>query len=905
MSNDPIVRWNWQEAGHVTNFMGYRTLLNQTYIAYGNYSIHLTIGNNIAVEEMWLDAYIEPELKDVMLVGVEYKPSASPLNIEVWIRGLEQNKTFPFYTWCRIDVGDGREPEIFSMISETVKQYTYVTDAANASLDVLCHNHVSSVSFNEEILLRTNISNLTVASVTDACTVGVPCAFIISMESGSHVSYIIDAADLSNTMEYRDPSRIASTVSFNFTHVYQSPNNYSLHVYAYNEHFQAQAVLVYPVIVQTPVPALKLEGQDTVVIPDGSTEFVLSGDSAGEPPSQVFCKWNFRTNDTETYYAVELMGKRSEKTNFTYERRDVGEPLIIGVECYNLVSTRNASFSFRVEEMIGRLNILPSAQFVIPGSNIEIQITLSVGSRVQFRIDYGDGTVNTIGHPQLFAVSEPVDTWHPYDAFGNYTVNVTAWNLVNTVTNVSEYLIIQNRVVNLSLAANESVLWPPGEVDYILELGQDQRELSDLHCIWHFDPSVQEYSYLKSLSQTTSYTHKHIFPRSAVGNATVKVNCSNLVSWQEIETVVEVVFDEVILGSLETRGSVLWANATVATLTIKRFGTYSCFRWDFGDGTEILYGVESCQTYALTDGLPFIEITIGQLNISVSHIYPDLGEYRISVYAFNHVSNDSLYANATIDDWPCEKPDVSFPAEYQSPLTIMRSEPLIFMGNVTVNCTKTTEYNVTLEVYTKDGQHLVAHASGFKAKEITFGAHTFQYGTYEIRYTAFLHLVHSVLNVEGMETQGIFEFEVTKTPLVVNIVHETKQWSPWNRTVIINAMDVTYDPDYPDDGDSLQYTWFCRLINETFSWDGLRVSRTPLLHMNGQRTNSLLGYGGCFGEGPGVLNFTSGKLKLDTQKLHVHTDYVLRVEVNRGDRWGYSEQTLSVGAADAPVIKLE
>ena len=906
MPGDPDVSWNWLEAGHVTSFMAHNLLLNWTYIAYGNYSIHLSIGNNMAVQERWLDGYIEPDLKDVMLIEAEYVPSASPLDIEIRMRVFEPNETFPFYTWCTIDTGDGSDPNMFTMISETLKHYTYLTEAANASLDVLCHNHVSSISLKEEIVLRTNISNLTVTSVKESCAVNTECAFVITMETGSHINYVINATDLSEPVKYRDPDRVASTSPYNFTYVYTSPGNYSLHVYAYNEHFDANAVLAYPVIVQVPVPDLKLEGHDVIAIPDGATVFVLRGIPTGKSPSQVFCTWNFRTNDTETYYSTEIMQKRPEKVNFTYDRSDVGEPTIIHVDCYNLVSRRNASFVSRVEETLDVLNILPFVKHGIPDAEMGIQLTLSAGSHVQFRVDYGDGTVDTIDHPQLFAVSEPVDTWHPYNATGNYTVNVIASNLVNTLREVSDELVIQNPVVNLSLSANASVLWPPGEVDYLLEAGQNQKELNDLHCVWHFDPSEEEYSYVESLTQGNPYQSQHIFPRSAIGNATIKVNCSNLVSWQERETVVEIVFDEVILGSLETDGSVLWSNVTVLTLKIKRFGTYSCFRWDLGDGTDIFYGVRSCQEYASTNSLYLNEIPFGQPSIALSHTYPDIREYNVSVFAFNHVSNDTLYVIATVDDWPCEKPEVSFPSDYALPLTIMRSEPLHFFANVTVNCTKTTVFKVTLEVFRQSDQHLVGHLSAFESHRVTFSPRTFEYGRYGITYTVDLILSHPILDVDGMQTTAGFELEVIKTPLVVGIVNGAHHGSYWNRSVIINAENMTYDPDYPDDANSLQYTWFCRLATEQFPMAvGQNISRDPPTPDSGSLIDSILGYGGCFGDGPGVLPFSSGEFRLDTEKMSVHTAYVLRVEVNKDDRLGYSEQNYLVGPADPPVMALK
>ncbi len=900
------VEWNWVDAGHIDSFMYHEVPVTWTYDVDRNYSILLRIGNDVAVQERWLNVTIEPHLPDLVLLDVEYIPSASPVGIHTWAKFVVSEERFPINVWCTINFGDGSDGEAFEELSQdkSILMHTYLTDAANASLLVECHNHFSSVSLNEEIMLRTNISNLTVSAATDACAVGNNCIFTVSMDTGSHVSYLITTGDGTGQLEYMDPNRISSSSEFTFTYVYEIPDNYSTHVYAYNEHFHAEATLVPSVIVQTPVPGLDLEGPAVVVVPGGFADFILTGvtEEGTRLPSEVFCRWNFSSTESLTYYSTELMQNRSEEKAFVYQRNYIGEHFNISVTCYNLVSESHASLSLHVEEELNGLTVRPLAQHgVATKSNMGFQITLSAGSHVQAQVQYGDGTFEIVSHPELFAVSAPIEVWHRYNHPGNYTLNVTAWNLANQVTNATEDLIIQNEVTNLSILADASVLWPPGEAMFVLEAGHDQEDLNDLHCVWEFAIPNEEYVFLQSLTLSHPYERNYTFPKSAIGNITTKVNCSNIVSWQEAQTAIEIIFDEVILDSIETDGPVLWSNVTVLTLEIRRFGTYSCFNWNLGDDTIVLYGVQSCQEFAIVDGIEFYEIPFGQQSISLSHTYPDIGEYNVTVYAFNHVSNDTLQVVSIISDWPCERPILSFPSQS---FTIMRSESLPLTSNVTVNCTKTTHFNATWEIHIRGEQDPIAEISGFEREQFTISPRTLAYGLYDIIYTAALFSSHPVLRVDGMETVAALELEVTNTPLVVGIVNGPDHGSAWNKTVTINAESLTYDPDYPDDGHSLQYSWFCRLDTETFAMVGDIVSRTPPSPSPGAERDPMLGYGGCFGDGPGIIPYTSGQFSLDTGRMTVLTAYVLRVEVTKDDRVGYSEQNYFVGTADPPNITL-
>jgi len=68
--------------------------------------------------------------------------------------------------------------------------------------------------------------------------------------------------------------------------------------------------------------------------------------------------------------------------------------------------------------------------------------------------------------------------------------------------------------------------------------------------------------------------------------------------------VVDVIWDNVILGDLTCNSSTLWNYSMTCQLGIVRFGTGACFEWDMGDGDPIIYYQDSYCAVAVTAASP-------------------------------------------------------------------------------------------------------------------------------------------------------------------------------------------------------------------------------------------------------------------------------------------------------------
>jgi len=73
----------------------------------------------------------------------------------------------------------------------------------------------------------------------------------------------------------------------------------------------------------------------------------------------------------------------------------------------------------------------------------------------------------------------------------------------------------------------------------------------------------------------------------------------------------------------------------------------------------------------------------------------------------------------------------------------------------------------------------------------------------------------------------------------------------------------------------VNFTWFCREIEET--WPTIDAVSYP--YTTAQLPSVSVDNGGCFKQGPGRINITSGSLTFDTGNMKVNKTYEFKVQV--------------------------
>lgn len=162
--------------------------------------------------------------------------------------------------------------------------------------------------------------------------------------------------------------------------------------------------------------------------------------------------------------------------------------------------------------------------------------------------------------------------------------------MVSTTTTVSEAIWVYERIDDLVISGNNSVLAPPGTGVFQVTAGADQLPLENIVCVWNMGTNYgYETEDVAMLNATTPLEKTFNYVEADVGTQTVSVNCSNAVSNQNVTMDIEVIWDNVTIANLTCDSSPLWNYSMTCEMTIVRFGTGACFEWDMGDGEPVVY----------------------------------------------------------------------------------------------------------------------------------------------------------------------------------------------------------------------------------------------------------------------------------------------------------------------------
>ena len=189
-----------------------------------------------------------------------------PWRVDFTVTNLRQDLTFAIWMICDIDFGDNvTEQHTIFLYTTYVISHTYTIDVPETLPVFFCANHISNISHAPTVILRENVTQLTIVSNEPAVQTTEAAHFTVTMDTGSHVILELDYMDGSEVQNVTNSSIYSSTFDWSVAHVYTTPGNYTVQVTAYNEYYSAVAQLQVPVIIQAAVPALGFAPDDRSV----------------------------------------------------------------------------------------------------------------------------------------------------------------------------------------------------------------------------------------------------------------------------------------------------------------------------------------------------------------------------------------------------------------------------------------------------------------------------------------------------------------------------------------------------------------------------------------------------------------------------------------------------------------
>ena len=182
---------------------------------------------------------------------------------------------------------------------------------------------------------------------------------------------------------------------------------------------------------------------------------------------------------------------------------------------------------------------------------LELVAWLLGGTDVVVSADWNDGSSSS-----MFFVAVPeiivIKFTHTYQSTGTYTVAGFASNLLGRIVIPNQTVVVYERILDLIMYGNSSLITPPADGLWGLAAGVDQPPLGNVDCAWKMGKDYGHTGYtVAMLNSTMSHQIEFSYGQVGVSRETVSVNCSNAVSSQSLVMDVNFLVDTTAMSCVD------------------------------------------------------------------------------------------------------------------------------------------------------------------------------------------------------------------------------------------------------------------------------------------------------------------------------------------------------------------
>ena len=265
----------------------------------------------------------------------------------------------------------------------------------------------------------------------------------------------------------------------------------------------------------------------------------------------------------------------------------------------------------------------------------------------------------------------------------------------------------------------------------------------------------------------------------------------------------------------------------------------------------------------------------------VFHTYWADGKYNLSAILFNPVSMSKSELTFLVVPFSCQRPIISVTGAnivregadsyVKSSRIAVNTETVI--PNCKVDLTSIRRWIVSrIEPLTGETLELVPIENilpSWNKSSLLIKKNFLDFGLYRLDYSLQLYEGEEPPNIpyEVMTTSYI---EVKRSQLTAIMVRGSvsRLVRGWGQRASLDPGANSIDPDFPEDK-SFECEWYCRLLDEELPMNGTQLQDHPLLPVRQPDDPApSRSSGGCFGQGPGRLNFHSCQWDIDTNIFH-------------------------------------
>ncbi|XP_078610817.1 polycystin-1-like [Branchiostoma floridae x Branchiostoma japonicum] len=876
--------------------------------------VNVTAMNDIST--VWKTFYVtvemlETPIRHVEVVSIPAEPSRPP-EIQPFLVG-GQDAT------CWLSYGDGFVVEFAARKISNFSNTHVFPNAGDYRVELNCSNHLGYMTAHTNALLQDRVEFQLMTEMLDveygdsfnvSCLVlsGTNSTFWLAIGNDSSVAYRNFNPELGNLTFELGPDH------------YDCPGTYAFAVSAFN--------LVTPVSRQIGtvnilerIANLTIYQEITYASPGQNVTLQVELSSG----TDVHLVWDIQGSPMWVH-AAEDDGSATSLGYVTFALPRIGE-YEVNLEAFNNLGQQETTAHVLVDNVVQGLSLRSSSPVSNPPGEVVYEIILPSDDSIPgaatavCQIAFGDGTMGD-AEPVNFTATNFYELSHVYNrsVFGHLIVRANCSNAISfqvfetnvyvyepiSINNIlASYWVVDGEFEKPGYGPERKLLPVEEPVIFTVQLDTDD---GDVTTQWSFGDGQE--------NVTASLKTSHLFDH--VGTYHVIANVSNPISEDAVSTSIELQ-KSIKFRSFTALGERSTGTVLNFTLDILEFGLEHCILWDFGDGSyKYLYGVSACQEKDEYNETEVIFVESHDYSINMTHSYDTEAGYVATAEGVNMVSRvvSEIKLYITTRPLTCSFPHVrmKFGRYPTSPVVRMRSSNLKAVANVVVRCEVTRLANFTWTVNrvvnvadAKTGliEPQLEFVSSWESPtpQRIFPARSLQYGLYRITLTV------AMRGVPGMVGEDSMFAEIERSPLVVAIRGGSSRAVGFNKTLEIDGVTETYDPDIgnTEDKSGLQYVWFCRRGHEKFPMTGDELDTTAQTTPSEDQLQMILDdrtldNGGCYGTGPGRLNISAGVMTLNTFWFFANMTYVFRFRVTKGDRVGWFEQAVYISPGDPPEL---
>ena len=419
----------------------------------------------------------------------------------------------------------------------------------------------------------------------------VPLAHVtnnVYLATGDHMTVtrvVSTGTNVECTFDFRDGTAPVRTSDESVSHRYAEPGTFRPNVSCSNAVNSVHRVLNATVVVQDlePITGLSLHANATVL---GAETDVLLAMTFG---TTFFCSWDFGDGSEIVVTDFSHLGQPMSHTFPAINTYDVM------VKCTNRLGSQHAQVAVPLDIAIAGVAMVGSPHYVQVGEAWAAYVTVTTGSRMTFRWDYGDQQSDE-AFRSLADPSTPVESTHAYIEGGQFAVSVSVSNSLGSVSQaLSVPVEVEYPAVDISLTSDGLVSVAHGNLSFELTLPVGVNAPSNALCVWDFgDGSAPSDPEPLVLSSFTPHPRTHRFTQE--GTFVSTVNISNHVSSLVLKKSVEVqklVAVQLSVGRLIDenfepgfgRSRDFFRQDEMLILNVSSQKNDLKYVWDFGDGS--------------------------------------------------------------------------------------------------------------------------------------------------------------------------------------------------------------------------------------------------------------------------------------------------------------------------------